>query len=78
MASPASVAPRAGVQLPADLELVIGRQRQQGRPADQPAVGEVLDRPAPGRRRHAGVLSHPLLQQQPHGGQILDPVHGRC
>src|SRR5262249_49108943 len=72
-----AVAPLPRDKLPPDLELLIGRQRQQGRPADHlPGVAK-LDSPAAGRRHQPRILGHPLLQQQAHGRQVTNPVHRR-
>src|ERR1017187_8401610 len=44
-----AVTPCIRVKLPADLELLVRRQRQQGWPADQTPFLAKLDRPAAGR-----------------------------
>ncbi len=72
-----AVTPCIRVKLPADLELLVRRQRQQGCPADQTTFLAKLDRPAAGRGDHARVLGDPLLQDQAHGGGVVNPVHRR-
>ena len=72
-----AVAPRILVQLPADLILIVGRQRKQGGPADHSPVLAKLDRPPAARCQHPLVLGHPLLQDHAHRGLIADLVHRR-
>ena len=69
--------PLPRLKLPANLELLIGRQRQQGHPADYLPGAAKLDRPAASRRHHPRILGHPLLQQQAHGRQVTHLVHRR-
>ena len=72
-----TVAPGMPLQLPADLVLIVGRQRQQGRPPDHAFVLAKLDRPPAAWCQHALVLGYPLLQDHAHGRFITDPVHRR-
>src|SRR5260370_27604885 len=51
-----AVPPLLRVKLPADLEFLVGLQRQQGGPADHAPVLAKLDCPAPSRLYHPRVL----------------------
>jgi len=72
-----ALAPRIRAKLPADLELLVWRQRKQGGPADHMPVLPELNRPPASRRPHACVLGDPLLQHQAHGRQITNRIHLR-
>ena len=74
-----SLTPDVRMQLPTDLQVPpAGWQRQQEHSTDDPIVRATLDDPASGRWHRPGVLGDPLLQQQPHAGQVGHRVHGRA
>src|SRR5713101_126895 len=52
-----TAAPRGRVQLPADLELLIGRQWQQGRPSDQAPILAKFDRDRKSTRLNSSHMS---------------------
>src|SRR5215813_903134 len=69
-----AVAPGLRMKRPADLELVIGRQRQQGRSADDLPVLAALDRPPTSGRQHARIFGDPLLQHHAHRCRVANLV----